>query len=123
MKSLGSLILPDALHWKDRFAWSPIRQTVSYTLGGNFVSWSQATTSSGRPITLFAGEESAFLDRATVTTLAEMAQSPNAIHTLTWDNETFSVLFRHHEPPALTLNPLWPGHDLHHGEIRLIQVA
>ena len=121
MKQLGSLTLPGSLQWTDRDAWSPVIQSTATTLGGGTVIFSQPQTA-GQPITLEAEEQVTWLDQATVDALKDMASQAGATFTLIWEAELFLVMFRHHDPPAITFRPLWPHHDLFTGKIKLIKV-
>jgi hypothetical protein len=120
MKKLGTLTLPDSLQWIDRYGVSPITQTVVHTLAGTPVVFSRKE--SGLPVTLAATGDTTWLDHSSTELLAEMAAEINAIYSLTWEELTFDVGFRHHEPPALSLTPLWPHHDQFIGTIRLTRI-
>ncbi|MEO5332858.1 MAG: hypothetical protein H7839_12615 [Magnetococcus sp. YQC-5] len=120
MKQLGEVSLPDGLLWSDRYDAAPVDQTVVRTLGGKPVIQAQQRMG-GRPITLVAHQEAAWLDRSTVEALAGMAALAGASFTLTWEEWSGTVLFRHETPPALTMAPLWPEHDQFTGTIKLIQ--
>lgn len=117
MKKLGTIILPDSMQWVDRYAVSPVAQTVVHTLAGTPVACSRKEY--GIPITLAAAGDTTWLDRETTELLAEMAAGVGAIYSLLWEEESYVVLFRHHEPPALSLTPLWPHHDQFIGTIKL----
>ena len=121
MKQLGDLILPDALQWTDRDSFSPVIQAMATTLGGGTAVFSQ-TRIDGRPVTLEAEDGITWLDQETVDAIQTMAAQPGASFTLTWEDEAFTVMFRHHDPPAVSLNPLWPNHDLFIGTITLMEV-
>ncbi|WP_130471747.1 hypothetical protein [Candidatus Magnetaquicoccus inordinatus] len=119
MKQLGELLLPDSLQWQDRYLYAPVHQTMAHTLAGRpvyFVSallWAQ-------PITLLAEESVTWLDGPTVAALAAMAAQAGATFPLLWEEDSFRVLFRHQDAPALQLRPLWPNHDHYIGTIKLI---
>ena len=121
MKKLGDLTLPDSIEWIDRDSWSPVNQETATTLGGALVVFAQTRTD-GQPVTLEANDGITWLDQDTVDSLKNMAAQAGATFTLTWETETFTVLFRHHDPPAVSFRPLWPNHTLFTGTIKLIQV-
>ena len=121
MKILGNLTLPDSLQWIDRDAWSPVIQSTATTLGGGTAIFSQPRID-GRPITLEAEEQVTWLDQDTVDALKTMASQAGATFTLNWEGGLFSVLFRHHDAPAITFQPLWPNHDLYTGTIKLMEI-
>lgn len=120
MKQLGDLILPDSLQWVDRYARLPVTQTVVQTLGGTPVVFGCPKVS-GWSLTLVAEEEVTWLDMATVEALLLMAGEAGASFSLVWEEAmTCTVMFRHHEPPALDLKPLWPHHNQFVGSIKLM---
>ncbi|MBF0358950.1 MAG: hypothetical protein HQL70_10110 [Magnetococcales bacterium] len=120
MKKLGNLILPDSLQWTDQYSLSPVTQTVAHTLAGTPVVFSRK--GSGLPITLAATGDTTWLDLTTTKLLAEMSEQVGVIYSLIWNDLNFNVIFRHHEPPAISLTPLWPHHDHFTGTIRLTQI-
>ncbi|MBF0193482.1 MAG: hypothetical protein HQL71_02950 [Magnetococcales bacterium] len=117
MKKLGNLILPDSLQWIDRHITSPVNQTFTQTLAGTPVVFSSKVT--GHSITLAATGDTTWLDLAAADQLKEMADQQGAVFTLIWEELSFNVIFRHHEPPALSLTPLWPNHNQFTGTISL----
>ena len=121
MKILGDLTLPDSLQWIDRDSWSPVIQSTATTLGGGTAIFSQPRID-GRPITLEAEEQVTWLDQETVDALKEMASQAGATFTLNWEETIFTVLFRHHDTPAISFQPLWPHHDLFTGTIKLMEI-
>lgn len=119
MKQLGDLLLPDSLQWIDRYAYVPVTQTVVQTLAGTPVVFGYAQVS-GWPLTLVAEVDVTWLDLATVEALVAMASQTGVLFPLVWENITYTVLFRHHEPPALNIKPLWPHHNQFIGTIKLM---
>lgn len=121
MKKLGDLILPNSIQWMDRYAFSPIVQTLVYTLDGTPVV-SSGGLSGGLPITLVAEKSVTWLDSETLDALLVLAAQPGASFPLIWEAFSCTVMFRHHEPPALALKPLWPDHDQYVGTIKLMVI-
>ena len=121
MKQLGTLTLPDSLQWSDRDSFSPVIQATATTLGGGTAVFSQ-TRIDGRPVTLEAEDGITWLDQDTVEAIQAMAAQAGASFTLTWESESFTVMFRHHDPPAVDLNPIWPSYDLFTGTIKLMEI-
>lgn len=119
MKQLGEVVLPDGLLWSDRYDAAPVDQTVVRTLGGKPVIWAN-NRSVGRPITLLAQLDAAWFDLSTVEALAAMAAQAGASFTLIWEAWSGVVLFRHDEPPALSITPLWPQQEQFTGIIKLM---
>ncbi|MBF0453265.1 MAG: hypothetical protein HQL72_00435 [Magnetococcales bacterium] len=121
MKKLGELLLPDSLQWIDRYAVSPVAQTVVQTLAGTPVAFHRQ--GGGTPITLTASKETTWLSHTTTEALLEMAAQAGAIYPLVWEEVTLNVGFRHHQPPALDLTPVWPHHTQFVGTIRLTGIV
>lgn len=126
MKKLGDLVLPNQLIWTDKYEPAGVAQSVARTLGGNPVVFT-ASLKGGRNITLEANKGVCWLNADEVAAIKLMADSPGATYDLTWGEETMTVVFRHHEPPAVELTPLYPlmdeypkdGRSLFHGTIKL----
>lgn len=104
MIRLAHLDLPDGLAWVDELAAPVVGQSVRRRLDGG-VSVFALAHDGGRPITLEAGADQ-WLTRAQAEGLAALAAMPGAVLTLTVRGTDYSVVFRHHEPPALDLRPL-----------------
>ncbi|ABK43850.1 putative transmembrane protein [Magnetococcus marinus MC-1] len=121
MKQLGDLTLPESIQWTDRRAWSPVAMETARTLGGTPVLWSQPLIK-GRPITLEAADGVTWLDQSTVMAIEAMAAQSGVVFPLIWGAESYQVMFRHHEPPAIQFQPIWPHHDLYTGTIKLFEV-
>lgn len=105
MITLGGTYLNPNLFWTDRSQWSPVLQTVKRTVAGRAVV-SYGSTSNVRPITLVALEDQGWLDKAQYDYLQSAAIVAGAIYPLVIGSESFSVMFRHQEAPALELRPL-----------------
>ena len=88
---LGSINLDDNAWWPDELDWSPVRQTLTRSLGGSLVVES-ALAKYGRPITL----EGLVLDRATLEVLRDMSDAASARYPLTLpDGRQYTVMWRH----------------------------
>ena len=121
MKKIGDLTLPESLQWTNRHDWSPVAMETTRTLGGTPVIWSQQLYG-GQPITLEATEDVTWLDQATIDAIRAMAAQPGASFILIWASETYTVMFRHNDQPAISFQPLWPHHHLFTGTIKLLTV-
>jgi hypothetical protein len=121
MKSLGTLSLPDSLEWTDRYSYGLVEQGMLRTLAGTLVLFSQPL-SAGRPITLTAADSVCWLSQAQVDALVAMAQQAGETYTLSWDGESHSVRFAHHQGVPIEFEPLWPHFSTYTGQIRLIEV-
>ena len=99
----NSLTLPDDLLWSDEHSWSAPLSSISYLLTGAMLVQS-AQRQGGRPITLSAAPDMAWVRRSVVEQLYRWAAVP-----LTASSGRFSlhlpnlsprvVAFRHHQNP------------------------
>ncbi len=121
MNKLGFLVLPDSMQWTDRYAWSPVVMGMELSLLGTPVVWSQSL-SGGRPITLVAEKPVAWLDQAAVEAIAAMAGQAGSIFPLFWGDDLFSVMFRHHDPPAVSFQPVRVNSGLFVGTVKLMTI-
>ncbi|MBF0181315.1 MAG: hypothetical protein HQM03_14935 [Magnetococcales bacterium] len=121
MKSLGGLILPYSLQWKNRFDWSPVAQETARTLGGSNVVWHSGLTG-GRPIDLEAEGDVTWLTLAQVVAIYALASQPGGVFDLVWEDEVFLVMFRHQDPPAISFTPIRPHCSFFNGLIKLMEV-
>ena len=126
MKSLGTIVLPDGIRWRNRFSWSPVRQTTKRTTGGGIVHSFQNLIG-GRPITLEVDQNSAQLwTFDDVSKILALARNPGNTHILTWDNLSYGVYFDHTQNPVHEFNPLCDydeiEYDLFYGKIHLITI-
>lgn len=99
------IVLPDDLLWIDEHAWTPAIARVEYLLTGALLVES-AARSAGRPITLKAEPDMAWITRAVLDALYIWASEPNRTFQLELhDGRSFTVAFRHHES-ALEAEPV-----------------
>ena len=107
---ITTITLPADLAWEDRFGWSPIVQTVDNVFNGAVIveRWERQA---GRPITLTAADDRAWITTEDAEALQSWADSGAAQLTLSGllDEPDHQVVFRHQDAPALDLRPLWPG--------------
>lgn len=107
MLTLDGIALPTGLVWLDEFAVETVSQTVRRTLDGGLVVF-YAGVRAGMPITLQSEADAGWLTRAQVNALAVRAASPGGVYVLQIRDQVFSVMFRHHDPPAFEAKPLIP---------------
>lgn len=124
--TLDGITLSGSLQWKDRFSHSPVAQSTKRTLGGGLVVFSKGLVA-GRPVTLEATEETGWITKAMLDSLASKAAVPGAVYSLDYHGEVLSVVFRHDEPPALDFLPLVPkaapdAGDYFIGALKLLSV-
>jgi hypothetical protein len=94
-----SLTLPDDLLWIDEHLWTPAIANVSYLLTGALLIES-ASRQSGRPITLQAPDDMAWVTRVLVDQLYGFAAEPGRRFELRLANDRrFTVMFRHQDQP------------------------
>ena len=103
--TLDSLPLPPSLVWTDRDAWQPARHVMRTALDGRPVIY-HSPLQGGRPITLASTDSSGWMRRDTLDALQALAATPGETYPLIIGTESFTVLFRHDEPPALSAEPL-----------------
>jgi len=108
---LGGLTLSSTLVWAERYNSYKVTQSVKRTLGGNQVVFTNALHK-GQLITLQATEEYGWLDKTMVDGLTAMADSAGGSYLLEFGAEEITVMFRHHDAPALDLTPLIPRIDV-----------
>lgn len=96
---------PD-LYWSDENNWLPVEQTVQRTVTGAVIV-STAPRLKGRSITLAPqNETSGWMTRATVEALRNWGAVPGKVLTLTLRGINYSVIFRHHDSPAVDATPI-----------------
>lgn len=104
---LQNIALSHDLLWVDEHSWSPAIANVEYSLTGALIVES-ATRLAGRHITLQAPDaEMAWHTRSTVDLLRSWCATPGQQFLLTLDDmRSFTVMFRHHEVPAMESTPV-----------------
>lgn len=93
---MTTLTLPVDMLWTDEFAWRPVEQRQQYTLTGALVV-EAAARQSGRQITLSAGDDYAWMTRATLDTLRTWSLLPAQSFTLLYRGVMRTVAFDHAE--------------------------
>lgn len=90
------MTLPDDLLWSDEFKWSPVSQVRTYTLTGAMIL-EVGTKLAGRPITLEAPADMAWVPRSTIEILRIWSGMAGRTFTLTFtyptDTRSFTVVF------------------------------
>jgi len=122
MTTLDAVTLPDDTIWLDQFEQSTIDQTEKRTIGGRLII-EQAPRNSGRPITL----DCLWLTLTTVRELEALRNTMGAVFVLQLPNHTFSVMFRHHDSPALAVTQIidYPDedpNDRYNVQIKLMEI-
>lgn len=100
--TLAVIQLSDDFLWQDEHKWIPTSGKLTYTLTGALLT-ELSTKQAGRPITLGAEKEMAWVTRSDLALLRTAASNPVKNFTLVLeyatDTRQFKVVFRHHENP------------------------
>jgi hypothetical protein len=124
MIKIGTLELPLEMIWSDKLKHQDIFQSSTVTLGGK-VLFQALPAVNGRPITLVATERQGWLTTAQVEELLTLANVANATYSFEYYGFIATVAFKHHEPPAVEMQPFVEGgepSDYHFGSIKLFCV-
>jgi hypothetical protein len=114
------ITLPGDLLWEDRYQWTPYDQTAERTLDGSVVIHS-SERDGGRPITLSADRDRAWIDSTTLAALVALVEADQAV-AITLPGDTARVcLWRHWDTP-LTADPLFVGADRFVVTLRLLEI-
>lgn len=110
------------LYWADELAHSPVAQAVDKGLTGALIIQVDGEPEApGRPITLQPEDDfSAWMIREDVDTLNAWAAIAGLVMQLTLRGVTRDVMFRHHEPPALSAKPVQHLNDVQPGDLYLV---
>lgn len=112
--TVGATTLPlhADLQWVDEHGWNPVEQRVERSLTGALVI-DVMTRLHGRPITLQPEDDrSAWMARSVVDQLQSWADAAGQQMTLNLRGTNYTVVWRHHEPPALAAKPV-----LHYSDV------
>ena len=91
--------------WADEFKTSKVAQTNQRTLGGQLVSYELGLVK-GIDITLEAQTDTGWLTKAQVEAVKALSEVVASTYTLVFEEQTFTVQFRHDEPPAVDFTPI-----------------
>jgi hypothetical protein len=100
-----TLQLDPDLAWSDEFEWSATEQAMTRSLTGKPIL-QYGTRNGGRPITLAAADNAAWMSRATMAQLQTWADTPGQALTLTLRGVGYPVVFRHHDGGPFDAAPL-----------------
>ena len=103
--TLGGITLNPNMVWAERYGHAPVAQEVQYTLGGTPIVYSRGLKA-GVPITLLALQDQGWLEKTVVDAVQSSANTPGAQYTLVIGAESFTVVFRHQDAPAVEMSPL-----------------
>lgn len=105
--TLGGVTLDPSLPWVDRNASQAVAQSVIRTLGGGAIVQA-ASISVGMEITFQSAPDMGLMLWPTIQQLKALANQAGAVHELDVNGTTYSVMFRHDDPPAFDAEPLIP---------------
>lgn len=105
--TLDGIVLNHNLMWVDEFNYPTVKQEVIYSLDSGYRIYGMQAASN-RPITLQADEETGWFTRDMVIAVKAIESVPKAEYTLVIRDSTFTVVFRHDDPPAFSVTPLIP---------------
>jgi hypothetical protein len=104
--TLDAITLPPDLLWADEFDWSPIESSTEYAITGALVV-DTAARLAGRPITLAAADDRAWIARGVLQALYAKTETPGQTMTLTLGATSYSVIWRPGAEP-LSAYPIFP---------------
>lgn len=129
--SLGGITLNPDMVWREQFTSQTVAQSVRRTLGGVPVIFS-GNLQKGAPITLSAtevngGPVAGLLKKSVVDSIMALAEVAGATYTLTYNGTSYTVMFRHDDPPAVDMEPMkkkqsYVDDDFFRGDIKLLTV-
>lgn len=111
--ALDSINLPADLLWADEFEWTPTESASEYSVDGALII-DVGTKRAGRPITLEADDDRAWIDRTTLQALHALTTPANRVMTLALRGATYGVVWRPGVDPinATPIFPVVPSPDL-----------
>lgn len=96
--NLDALVLPDDLQWTDQYTWSPVVQSLDFSLTGAPII-QEAKKTKGREITLVGGEESGWVLKSVLDQLQAKADTADLTMVLDYWGATYNVMFRRDSSP------------------------
>lgn len=101
-----SVTLPPDLFWSDEDSWAPVQQAVERSLTGALVI-DLGDATAGRSITLVSEDTSAaWMTPAVLDQLKAWAAVAGQEMTLTLGATAYTVMWRHHDKPAIDPKPV-----------------
>jgi hypothetical protein len=101
---LGGISLDPSMQWTDRDSAQRVGQSVLYTFGGIVVT--AVPLEVGLEITLDSGADFGLLKTAVVDALEAIAAEAGSVFVLELNAQSWSVMFRHNDPPAFSAEPV-----------------
>ncbi len=107
MITLGTVQIGKGLVWEEENQYTGVIQSVRQTLGGRSHVYSRENVGP-MPITLSSVDDGGWVRISVVKQLEAMARDAFGSYTLTLGPRTFTVSFRHSEPPVISRRLLIP---------------
>ena len=104
--TLDAITLPADLLWEDEFDWSPIAASTEYAVTGALIV-DTAARLAGRPITLVADDDRAWITRTTLQAIYAKTATPGTQMTLVIGAATYTVIWRTGSEP-ISARPIFP---------------
>lgn len=104
--TLDAITLPGDLWWADEFDWSPLESSQEYAVTGALVV-DAAPRLAGRPITLEADDDRAWMRRDTLLQLRALTTPADRQMHLMHNGVSYTVVWRP-GAEAISARPLWP---------------
>jgi hypothetical protein len=105
-RNAQTLDLPEALLWTDELAWSPVVQSVAYSIEGALIV-DRLVRQAGRPITLAGSATRGWVERGTLRQLQAWAcDAAEAVMVLILRNAAYRVIFDLAEGGAVQGEPV-----------------
>lgn len=104
---LGSIVLRDGMVWEEEFSYTGIAQEIKTTLGGVPLVFT-APVLGPMELTLSSLPDQGWQTYATLKSLQSLAQTIGGQFSLIWGAKTYTVGFRHTDPPVLQATPIIP---------------
>lgn len=118
-KSLGGILLPDDMVWKNKKESFGILMSKDYTIGGNLILY-QKSLKGGQPIILEASEEVCWLQEELVDSLITESNIIDNELELNWEGIIKKVVFNSDSAPSVSFTEVWDGSGEYYGTINLI---
>jgi hypothetical protein len=109
-RQLNGVDFPKNARWINRLEWSGVTQSVNKTLGGKVVVY--VKPDSGRTIDIECTEYCQYTLDDLTEIMAFYAQVGGSFP-FVWDDFNATVMFRHHDAPAIESTPLIKTRDSH----------
>lgn len=117
---LNGIQLPAQLIWAEQYSSQRVAGTILPTLDGGVLAYSQQLQY--KNFTIEAREDTDWFDQTMVDAFLVMAETPNAQYSLVWNGSTYTVIFRHNEPPVADFTPIFPFEVNYTGRLKLLAI-